>query len=124
MDLIDRIKSDRGSFWSMIAADFSSRYVVFDAKNYREPISQAEIQITEKYLFSKGLRTVAIVVARSGADESARKSAETILRENGKFILVINLDDLCRMLIGADAGDPPENLLFARMDEMLMQMGR
>ncbi|MER9056988.1 hypothetical protein [Mesorhizobium sp. M0910] len=124
MDLIGRIKSDRGSFWSMIAADFSSRYIVFDAKNYHEPIGQAEIQITEKYLFSKGLRTVAILVARSGADESARKSAETILRENGKFILVINLDDLCHMLTGADAGDPPENRLFERMDEMLMKMGR
>ncbi|WP_157385535.1 restriction endonuclease [Mesorhizobium sp. STM 4661] len=124
MDLIGRIKSDRGSFWSMIATDFSSRYVVFDAKNYRDPIGQREVEITEKYLFDKGLRTVAIVVARSGANASARKSAEALLREYGKLILVIDLEDLCRMLTGADAGDPPENLLFERMDEMLMTMGR
>lgn len=29
------------------------------------------------------------------------------LRENGKFILVITLDDLCKMLLGADAGSGP-----------------
>ncbi len=37
----------------MIASDFSTRYIVFDAKNSNEPITQSEIQITEKYLFSK-----------------------------------------------------------------------
>ncbi len=38
--------------------------------------------------------------------------------------MVITLSDLCAMLEGADLGDPPENLLFQRMDEMLMRMGR
>lgn len=124
MDLIGRIKDDGASFWSMIASDFSTRYVVFDAKNFVDPITQTEIEITEKYLFAKGLRAVAIVIARSGADDNARKAAEGALRENGKFILVITLDDLCKMLLGADAGEPPENLLYQRMDDMLMSMGR
>ena len=124
MDLVGRIKSEGSSFWSMIASDFSTRYIVFDAKNSEEPITQSEIQITEKYLFAKGLRTVAVVIARNGADRNALKLAETQLRENGKFIMVITLADLCSMLEGADAGDPPENLLFQRMDEMLMRMGR
>lgn len=124
MDLVGRIKSESNSFWSMIASDFSTRYIVFDAKNAKEPITQSEIQITEKYLFSKGLRTVAVVIARNGADKNASKLAETQLRENGKFIMVITLSDLCAMLEGVDAGDPPENLLFQRMDEMLMRMGR
>ncbi|WP_312223787.1 hypothetical protein [Rhizobium rhizoryzae] len=124
MDLVGRIKSEGSSFWSMIASDFSTRYIVFDAKNFEEPITQSEIQITEKYLFAKGLRTVAVVIARNGADRNAWKLAETQLRENGKFIMVITLADLCSMLEGADAGDPPENLLFQRMDEMLMRMGR
>ncbi|MGO7015419.1 hypothetical protein [Rhizobium leguminosarum] len=124
MDLVGRIKSEGSSFWSMVASDFSTRYIVFDAKNSQEPITQTEIQITEKYLFAKGLRTVAVVIARNGADQNASKLAETQLRENGKFIMVITLSDLCAMLEGADLGDPPENLLFQRMDEMLMRMGR
>jgi hypothetical protein len=70
------------------------------------------------------MRTVAVVIARNGADKNAVKLAETQLRENGKFIMVITVTDLCAMLEGVDAGDPPENLLFQRMDEMLMRMGR
>jgi hypothetical protein len=124
MDLIGRIKTEGGSFWAMVASDFSTRYVVFDAKNSHDPITQQEIQITEKYLFARGLRTFAVVIARNGADQGASKLVETQLRENGKFILVITLADLCAMLEGADVGEAPENLLFERMDYVLMRMGR
>lgn len=124
MDLIGRIKNEGTSFWSMVASDFSIRYVVFDAKNSQGPITQQEIQITEKYLFGKGLRTFAVVIARNGADEGSSKLVETQLRENGKFILVITMADLCAMLEGADVGEAPENLLFEKMDKVLMRMGR
>ncbi|MBY5579129.1 hypothetical protein [Rhizobium leguminosarum] len=124
MDLIGRIKTEGGSFWAMVASDFSTRYVVFDAKNSHDPITQQEIQITEKYLFARGLRTFAVVIARNGADQGASKLVETQLRENGKFILVITLAELCAMLEGADVGEAPENLLFERMDYVLMRMGR
>ena len=124
MDLLGRIKTDRNSFWSMVSQDFRSRYVVFDFKNYSESIGQEEIYTTERYLFEKGLRTVAIIISRSGAKISASKAAETTLRESGKFILIISLEDVFSMLMGFDKGEPPENILFERMDEMLMSMGR
>lgn len=124
MDLIGRIRLERESFWSMLASDFSSRYVVFEAKNYAKPIGQNEIDTTSKYLFRAGLRTVAIVIAREGASEHAISASAGHLRENRKFIMVISMNDMCKMLEGADAGDPPENVLFDRMDETLMSMGR
>ncbi|AXU18471.1 hypothetical protein C7W88_04565 [Novosphingobium sp. THN1] len=124
MDLIGRIRPERNSFWALLASDFATRYVVFEAKNYKKPIGQAEVDITSKYLFRAGLRTVAIVVAREGASAPAITASAGHLREDRKFIMVISMDDLCAMLEGADAGDPPENKLFDRMDETLMAMGR
>lgn len=124
MDLICRIRCDGSSFWTMMAADFSTRYVVFDAKNHANPVGQHEIDITAKYLFRKGLRNFAIIIAREGASDEGRLASAGLLRESGKFILVISLADLCGMLEGADSGDAPENLLYQRMDEMLMGMGR
>ncbi|MGO7655486.1 hypothetical protein ACC702_24735 [Rhizobium ruizarguesonis] len=107
MDFVGRIRSE--GFWSMIASDFSTRYIVFDAKSSQEPITQSEVH--RKIPVFKGLRTVAGDCTQR-ADKNAVKLAETQLHENGKFIMVITLSDLCAMLEGVDAGDPPENLLF------------
>lgn len=65
-----------------------------------------------------------MVIDRNGADKNASKLAENQLCENAKFIMDITLSDLCAMLEDVDVGDPPENLLFQRMDEMLMRMCR
>jgi hypothetical protein len=39
-------------------------------------------------------------------------------------MLTLSLSDVCGMLNGFDAGDPPENLLFERMDGALMAVDR
>jgi len=124
MDLIGRIRAEPNTFWSMIAVDFSSRYVVFDSKNYAAPIGQEAIHSSAKYLMRKGLRRVAILLAREGASENARQASVGYLRNDGFLLLTITVRDLCAMLEGEDAGDPPENLLFAKMDEILMALNR
>jgi hypothetical protein len=124
MDMIGRITQGAHSFWSMIQTDFQTRYVVFEAKNSNKPISQEQVWTTEKYLFTKGLRSVAVIMARSEISSGARKAAEGVLRENGKLILFLTLGDLCSMLEELDRGDDPDNLLFSKMDQMLMEMGR
>ncbi len=124
MDLIGRIRAEPNTFWSIVAGDFSSRYVVFDAKNSATAIGQEAIHSTAKYLMPKGLRRVAILLAREGATDNARQASAGYLRHDGFLMLVVSLNDLCGMLEGKDAGDPPENLLFARMDEALMALNR
>ncbi|MBU0643297.1 MAG: restriction endonuclease [Alphaproteobacteria bacterium] len=124
MDIIGRIQTSDESFWSDIARDFRARYVVFEAKNYKKPIKQGQVLTTEKYLFTKALRPVAIVVARTGMSDSADKTTRGSLREQGKLILTINLPELCSLLEGLDHGESPENLLFLKLDQMLMSIGR
>jgi hypothetical protein len=61
----------QSAFWATLAADFHTRYVVFEFKNYSGPITQDQVYATEKYLKKSALRSVAIVVAKNGAAESA-----------------------------------------------------
>jgi hypothetical protein len=123
LDLIARLVP-RHIFWRDLATDFHTRYVVFEFKNYTGPIGQDQIFTTEKYLFPTALRSIAINIARNGADDGAREAAKGGLRESGKLILIISLDDLVAMLEGFDAGDDPHNLLFQCLDGMLTDLGR
>lgn len=57
--------------------------MIFEFKNYSEPITQKEIYTTEKYLYAKALRCVGILIAANGYSENAQWAAKGCLRENG-----------------------------------------
>lgn len=123
LDLIARLVPQH-SFWIATAQDFKTRYIVFEFKNYKDKLSQSEIYTTEKYLFVKALRSVAIIIARNGADEGAWHAIEGALRENGKVILIITLKELEQMLLHKDYGDDPTDILIQKMNGLLMGLGR
>jgi restriction endonuclease len=124
MDLIARLVPTENPFWSTLATDFRTRYVIFEFKNYGDPISQDQIYTTEKYLFTSALRSVAIIVARNGISDSARKASRGSLREQGKLILCISMEQLCGMLRKRDGGGDPTDLLYEELDELLMTISR
>jgi hypothetical protein len=124
MDVIGRLVPTENPFWSTLAADFRTRYVIFEFKNYSDQISQDQIYSTEKYLFTAALRSVAIIVARNGASESARNAIRGSLREQGKLILCISMEQLCEMLLKRDGGGDPTDLLYDELDELLMTIAR
>jgi hypothetical protein len=111
-------------FWANLAGDFRTRYVIFEFKNYTKPITQDEVYTTEKYLFTDALRSVAIIIARKGDSPSAQRAMRGSLREQGKLILCISMPELCALLRGYDNGEDPTNLLYSRMDEMLITIAR
>ena len=51
-------------FFDTICKYFSTKYIVFEFKNYEKPITQREIYTTEKYLYEKALRKVAFIISR------------------------------------------------------------
>jgi hypothetical protein len=119
LDLIARLVST-ASFWATLASDFRTRYVIFESKNYKGAVTQSEVYSTEKYLFTSALRSVAIIIARGGSGESAEKAMKGSLREQGKLILCLSMKELCDLLRGHDRGDDPTNLLFQKLDDMLI----
>ena len=124
MDVVARLVPTENPFWSSLASDFRTRYVVFEFKNYTDPISQDQIYTTEKYLYTAALRSVAIIVAREGVSESARKACRGSLREQGKLILCLSLSQLCEMLRKRDGGGDPTDILYEELDGLLMTIAR
>lgn len=122
-DLLCRIKDSHNStFWNIVERNFFSKYVVFEYKNHRSQIKQEQIYTTEKYLYSKALRTVAIVVSQHGADANAQWAAKGAFRESGKLILLIDAKDLEIMLKMKLEGDDPSELFLEKLDNLLMEL--
>lgn len=113
-------------FFDTIKNYFNTKYIVFEFKNCSAPISQKEIYTTEKYLYEKALRKVAIIISRKGADEHALRAARGSLRENGKLILCLSDQDLLRMItIKKDKkknGEEPADFLSDTLDDLLIQL--
>jgi hypothetical protein len=124
-DLLCRIiSSHQNTFWTELAHDFHTRYVLFEFKNYTEEIKQGQIYTTEKYLFLTALRSVSFIIARNGADDNAVKAAKGALKETGKLIVILTVKDICEMLKLKDKGDEPSIILRAKIDEMLIKLTR
>jgi hypothetical protein len=123
-DFICRISSGisdgQTDFWSNLASDFRTRYIIFECKNYSKKIKQGQIYTTEKYLFARALRTVAVILTRTGVDENALRASYGVLRETGKLLLVLSDDDLESMLRLKARGDDPTEVLFEKLDNLLM----
>ena len=122
-DLICKIKDGEVSgLWSTIVQCFNSKYIIFEFKNYTDPITQKEIYTTDKYLYLKALRGVAIIVSCKGASQNAHKAIRGTLRENGKLILSIDNSDLIKMIeIKMNEGVPADHL-YAKFDELLIDL--
>ena len=122
-DLLCRIKDgNQKTFWSILERYFNSKYVIFEFKNYTEPITQKEIYTTEKYLYAKALRSVGILISAHGYDENAYWAAKGCLRENGKLILLLETNDLIEMNKMKIDQEDPSNYLLGKLDDLLMDL--
>jgi hypothetical protein len=122
-DLVARIAS-KEDFWQALITDFRARYIVFEFKNYAKKITQREIYTTEKYLYPVAMRGAAIIVSRHGADEGADQAMRGALRESGKLILSLSVEELCEMLKARDAGSDHLVTLVDKLDGMLTGLER
>lgn len=109
-------------FGNFLKNTSNPQYVIFEFKNYKDVITQKEIYTTEKYLYAKALRCVAIIVSCNGSDENAKKAIKGTLRENGKLILNLSNRDLSNMLEYELNGNLASEYLYNVLDEMLIEL--
>ena len=101
---------------------FKSKYIIFEFKNYSKKITQLEVYKTERYLYSKALRSVAIIIAPNGYQRNAMWAAKGCLREKGKLILLFTKEDLIQMIrLKKEENDPSEYLL-QKLDDLLFDL--
>mgnify|MGYP003642331571 CR=1 FL=1 len=111
-------------FWSFLVDHLNSRYIIFEFKNYVGKIKQGQVLTTEKYLLERGLRKVAIILTREGADKNAFKMMQGAMREHGKLMLVVDDVILCKMLHMKERGEDPTDCLFELTDDFLLSLPR
>lgn len=123
-DLCCKIKNDvTHDFFDTIRNYFNTKYIVFEFKNYSKKITQKEIYTTEKYLYEKALRKVAIIISRNGADDHALQAARGCLRENGKLILCLSDNSLMQMIDIKESDEPiPAIFLEEMLDNTLLHL--
>ncbi len=114
-DLICKTKSDiEDDFFWTLNNYFNTRYIIFEFKNYSEEITPKEVYTTEKYLYDKALRKVAIIISRRSFSKNDQKAAKDCLRENGKVIIT--------MLGMCNDGDNPADYLSQKLDDLLVEL--
>lgn len=122
-DLLCRIKDDvPKTFWRTLESFFHTKYIIFEFKNYSKAVTQSEIYTTERYLYSKALRNVAIIIAKNGFDENSTWAAKGSLRENGKLILLVSIDELKEMVRIKQDKEDPSGLLLSKLDDLLVEL--
>ena len=122
-DLVCRILP-HAEIWQLVLTDLKSRYVVFEFKNYSDPIIQNEVITTERYLYPGALRRLAIIISPKGCSDSAMKVMRGAMREHGKLLISLTVEDLIVLLTGKDQGSDPNTFLFDRVDAFLLGLGR
>lgn len=111
-------------FWKFVIDHLDSRYILFEFKNYSGTIKQGQILTTEKYLLERGLRRVAIIMTRVGADANAVAMTQGAMREHGKLMLIVDDQKVCEMLHMKERGEDPTDCLFELADNFLLKLPR
>lgn len=123
MDLLCSLKGTT-EFWKFLIRFYSTKFVVFEYKNYADYISQNLIYITEKYLFPVALRNVAFIISRLGFDPNAEKAALGCLKEHGKLIISLNDEELIKMIAIKENGEEPSDYLLDKIEQILMSVSK
>ena len=122
-DLICKIKRDNHKdFWEMAERYFSSKYIIFEFKNYSGKVTQKEVYTTVRYLYTKAMRGIAIIISPNGMDDNGGKACRGVLRDEGKLILSLTNDDLLEMLRMKEDGEDPADFLSDKLDELLIDL--
>lgn len=122
-DFCGKIRSNNTSeFFDTVQRFFCTKYIIFEFKNYEKVISQKEIYTTEKYLYEKALRKVAIIISRRGMDENAQKASRGSLRELGKLIICLSDEEVNKLIDMKNNDEDPADYLEVLLDNMLMDL--
>ena len=97
LDIVYRVNPSH-LFWETLTRDFRARVVVFECKNYSEPLGPLEVYTTERYMSLGALRPICFVLSRKPVHAHAELAAFGAMRELGKLLIFLSDEDLIAML--------------------------
>ncbi|MGI1801824.1 hypothetical protein ACRPLQ_25405 [Priestia sp. TRN 1309] len=98
-------------------------FLLFDAKNYKEPLSMRDLDTFTSYLNENPFfGNIGIIFARNGLKDNAKDSLVRNLARNQVKILILDQDDMLSMLDFIDRGKNPLSIIENKYKELLLQL--
>lgn len=125
-DHVGILRNPHHEFWTFVSQRMNSMCVIFECKNSGTYITQGEVLTTEKYLLAKAFRRVAVMYTHKGVNkgDNAYKYMQGTMRENGYLILVLNDNDVMRMIEMRQNGSDPSDYLHEKTLSFLWNLNR
>jgi hypothetical protein len=124
MDIMDAVFPIRAAVppWSLVRAEYQSRFAVAEFKNYAEEIGQKQIESLAQYLWKKAHRSFGILVSRKGANESALKARRRAWVEQDKLIVILKDEDLIDMAQLWEEDQDPFQVIDAQLEDFFRRL--
>jgi len=125
LDIKDLVIPNRSNnpFWSEVRTDYGVRNVIFEFKNYVEPIGKNQIVSTSNYLKKKAYGRFAIIFSRKGlSNPNGELEQLEQLRDSDKMIIVLDDKDLIELITYKKRGKKPEEILEMMKTELELRM--
>jgi hypothetical protein len=110
-------------FWAFMREKYLADYIVVDAKNYTGKVKKNEVLQIANYLKPHGAGLFGMIICRKGGDSAG---CEHTLREqwlvHRKLILVLDDEDVEKMLIAKSDGNTPEDLISQKIEQFRLSM--
>jgi hypothetical protein len=121
IDIIYQINPNH-MFWQTLTRDFRARVIVFECKNYSEPITPMQVYTTERYISIAALRPICFILSRTPPHEHAFYAAMGAMRESAKLLIFLGDEDLKSMIRIRDAQiiEQPDSKKWAENDPTIV----
>lgn len=119
LDIRDAIYAIRpgNQYWDMLRSECSTRFMVAEFKNYKDPIGQQEVESIRQYLYPKARRSFGVLCSRKGHNGSAEKKRRRSWVEDDKLIAFVTDSDLIEMINLKDSGEEPFQVIDSHLEE-------
>lgn len=119
MDIIDAIFPIRSSDapWALVRAEYRTRFVVAEFKNYCDPIGQLQVESIAQYLWKPAQRVFGLLVSRKDPSPSAVAQRRRQWLDQEKCIAFLTDDDLCEMLQLKEAKGQPFDVIDLQLED-------
>lgn len=105
--------------WSQVRAEFATRFMVGEFKNFVDPIGQKQVESIAQYLWVGAKRQFGILASRASPSASAIAQRRRAWIDQQKMIVFVTDQELIEMLQVREAGGEPYETLDAQVEEFL-----
>lgn len=116
MDAIFPIRAGKPP-WALVRAEYATRFVVAEYKNYKDPIGPKQVESIQQYLWIPAKRQFGFLVSRHAPASQAIVQRRRAWLEQQKLIIFLTAADLIGMLEMREKGEEPFEVIDAQLED-------